>query len=99
MAVAEAVKTGKVVQVIGPVVDIEFAGGTLPAIYNAVRITGEGRRRHDRHRRRGRAAPRREPRAHGRDEADRRLAARHDRDRPGRADFDAGRPRTRSAAC
>src|SRR6187200_462627 len=40
MAVAEAVKIGKVVQVIGPVVDIEFPG-SLPAIYNAVRVTGE----------------------------------------------------------
>src|SRR6187402_697261 len=35
---ATAQKTGKVVQVIGPVVDVEFAGGELPAIYNAVRI-------------------------------------------------------------
>jgi F-type H+/Na+-transporting ATPase subunit beta len=35
-------KTGKVVQVIGPVVDIEFEGGHLPSIYNAVRITGQG---------------------------------------------------------
>ena len=33
---------GRVVQVIGPVVDIEFEGGHLPAIYNAVRIVGEG---------------------------------------------------------
>jgi len=41
MAVAEAVKIGKVVQIIGPVVDIEFAGGELPAIYNAVRVTGD----------------------------------------------------------
>jgi F-type H+-transporting ATPase subunit beta len=41
MTVAEAVKIGKVVQVIGPVVDIEFEGGYLPAIYNAVRVTGE----------------------------------------------------------
>ena len=41
MAVAEAVKVGKVVQVIGPVVDIEFAGGHLPAIYNAVQVTGQ----------------------------------------------------------
>jgi len=41
MAVAEAVKVGKVVQVIGPVVDIEFEGGALPAIYNAVRVVGE----------------------------------------------------------
>jgi len=34
MAVAEAtaLKVGKVVQIIGPVVDIEFAGGDLPAI-------------------------------------------------------------------
>jgi len=36
-------KVGKVVQVIGPVVDIEFAGGDLPAIYNAVRITASGK--------------------------------------------------------
>jgi F-type H+-transporting ATPase subunit beta len=41
MAVAEAVKVGKVVQIIGPVVDVEFADGHLPAIYNAVRITGK----------------------------------------------------------
>ena len=41
MAVAEAVKTGKVVQVIGPVLDVEFAGGHLPAIYNALRVTGQ----------------------------------------------------------
>jgi F-type H+-transporting ATPase subunit beta len=38
MAVATAQKLGKVVQIIGPVVDIEFEGGHLPAIYNAVRI-------------------------------------------------------------
>ena len=31
-------ETGKVVQIIGPVVDIEFEGGHLPAIYNALRI-------------------------------------------------------------
>jgi F-type H+-transporting ATPase subunit beta len=36
-----AQKIGKVVQVIGPVVDIEFAGGQLPDIYNAVRITSD----------------------------------------------------------
>ena len=40
MAVATATKLGKVVQVIGPVVDIEFEGGSLPPIYNAVRVTG-----------------------------------------------------------
>ena len=33
---------GKVVQIIGPVVDVQFAEENLPAIYNAVRITSEG---------------------------------------------------------
>ena len=33
---------GHVVQVIGPVVDVEFAEHHLPQIYNAVRITSEG---------------------------------------------------------
>jgi F-type H+-transporting ATPase subunit beta len=41
MTVAEATKVGKVVQIIGPVLDIEFAGGHLPDIYNAVRVTGK----------------------------------------------------------
>lgn len=30
--------TGKIVQIIGPVVDVEFPPGTLPAIYNALKI-------------------------------------------------------------
>jgi F-type H+/Na+-transporting ATPase subunit beta len=34
-----ATQTGKVVQVIGPVVDVEFEGGTLPEIYTALTIT------------------------------------------------------------
>ena len=34
---------GKVVQVIGPVVDVEFEAGHLPAIYNALRIKGEAK--------------------------------------------------------
>src|SRR6476659_8236123 len=38
---ATAQQTGKVVQVIGPVIDIEFPEG-LPAIYNAVRIVSDG---------------------------------------------------------
>src|SRR3954453_4476812 len=38
MAVAAAQKVGKVVQVFGPVVDVEFEGGHLPEIYNAVHI-------------------------------------------------------------
>ncbi len=33
---------GHVVQVIGPVLDIQFEAGHLPAIYNAVRITSDG---------------------------------------------------------
>ncbi len=40
-AVATEQKVGRVITVIGPVVDIEFEGGHLPAIYNAVKITGE----------------------------------------------------------
>ena len=34
-------RTGRVVQVIGPVIDIEFPAG-LPEIYNAVRIVSDG---------------------------------------------------------
>ncbi len=33
---------GRVVSVIGPVVDIEFEGGHLPSIYNAVRLVSDG---------------------------------------------------------
>ena len=34
--------TGRVVQIIGPVVDVEFEEGHLPAIYNAIHITDPG---------------------------------------------------------
>src|SRR5438034_6305347 len=34
---------GRVVQVIGPVLDIEFADGALPPIYNAVSVVDEGK--------------------------------------------------------
>src|SRR6266699_3236032 len=37
-----SMNVGKVVQIIGPVVDVQFADENLPAIYNAVRITSEG---------------------------------------------------------
>jgi F-type H+-transporting ATPase subunit beta len=38
-----ALATGRVIQITGPVVDIEFPAGQLPAIYNAVEIDrGEG---------------------------------------------------------
>jgi len=33
--------TGKVVQIIGPVVDVEFERGKLPFIYNAVKVRGQ----------------------------------------------------------
>jgi F-type H+/Na+-transporting ATPase subunit beta len=34
-------KVGRIVQVIGPVVDVEFEAGQLPEIYNALRIASE----------------------------------------------------------
>src|SRR6266487_1278105 len=43
MPVATEQKVGKVVQIIGPVVDIEFEEGHLPEIYNAVRIKSAGK--------------------------------------------------------
>ena len=43
MATATATKqqVGRIVQIIGPVVDVEFEAGHLPAIYNALRIHTE----------------------------------------------------------
>jgi len=38
MATAAPTATGRVIQITGPVVDIEFPAGRLPAIYNAVEI-------------------------------------------------------------
>lgn len=38
---AERTNVGYITQVIGPVVDIEFPNGKLPAIYNALRIQGK----------------------------------------------------------
>src|SRR5690349_21199850 len=35
----ETQKQGKIVQVIGPVVDVEFGAGALPEIYTALKIT------------------------------------------------------------
>jgi F-type H+/Na+-transporting ATPase subunit beta len=40
-AAATAQKVGKIVQIIGPVVDVEFEGGGLPEIFNAVRIVSD----------------------------------------------------------
>ncbi|MFW6386354.1 MAG: F0F1 ATP synthase subunit beta [Bacillota bacterium] len=39
---SEEKNVGRVLQVIGPVVDVEFPEGNLPEILNAVKITGEG---------------------------------------------------------
>jgi F-type H+-transporting ATPase subunit beta len=38
-ATATAQRVGKIVQIIGPVLDVEFEAGHLPEIYNALRIT------------------------------------------------------------
>src|SRR5438128_5002423 len=35
-------QAGRVVQIIGPVVDVEFTEGYLPPIYEALRITSDG---------------------------------------------------------
>jgi F-type H+-transporting ATPase subunit beta len=42
MTTAAPAATGRVIQITGPVVDIEFPAGQLPAIYNAVEIQREG---------------------------------------------------------
>ena len=38
MATAAKTSTGRVIQITGAVVDIEFPAGKLPAIYNAVEV-------------------------------------------------------------
>src|SRR6185369_3735853 len=42
MAIATPTTNGRVVQITGPVVDIEFPAGHLPSIYNAVEILRPG---------------------------------------------------------
>src|SRR3954469_16904815 len=42
MANQESGQIGRVVQIIGPVVDVEFSNNYLPPIYQALRITSEG---------------------------------------------------------
>ncbi len=41
-ATKENTKTGKITQIVGVVVDVEFASGNLPAIYNALTLQHEG---------------------------------------------------------
>src|SRR4249919_1584474 len=42
MTTAAPAAIGRVIQITGPVVDIEFPAGQLPSIYNAVQIQREG---------------------------------------------------------
>ena len=74
---ADRMNKGRVVQVIGPVIDVEFAD-ELPAIYNALKITMDARRRAagsaDR---RGAAAHRQQRGARHRHGHHRRSCARH----------------------
>src|SRR3990170_5659453 len=44
MATATVTKqqVGKIVQIIGPVIDVEFEAGHLPEIYNALRVVSDG---------------------------------------------------------
>jgi len=42
MATAAPSATGRVIQITGPVVDIEFPAGQLPSIFNAVELEREG---------------------------------------------------------
>src|SRR6202795_4642400 len=37
-----AKQTGKIVQIIGPVIDVEFEAGQLPEIYNALHVVADG---------------------------------------------------------
>src|SRR5256714_13911511 len=41
-AVTNGQTSGRVVQIIGPVVDVEFQAGHLPPIYQALRVVSEG---------------------------------------------------------
>jgi len=41
VATTEKTNTGVITQIIGPVVDVEFPGGKMPRIYNALRIEGK----------------------------------------------------------
>src|SRR3990170_8493307 len=42
MADINGQQTGRIVQIIGPVVDVEFSDNYLPPIYQALRISSEG---------------------------------------------------------
>ena len=42
MSTQKAGENGRIVQVMGPVVDVEFPPGSLPEIYTALRVTNPG---------------------------------------------------------
>ena len=42
-ATAEKTMTGTITQIVGVVVDVEFSGGNLPAIYNALTLEHDGK--------------------------------------------------------
>ena len=42
MSDPNGVHVGRVIQVIGPVIDVSFDGGYLPPVYNALRVTSDG---------------------------------------------------------
>ena len=92
---------GRVVQIIGPVVDVEFDDGRARRSTTRVRIQddGAGGGRADRRDRRGGAAPGREPRALRRHAAHRRHGARHEGRRHRRPHHGAGRARAPWAGC
>ncbi len=78
---------GKVIQVSGPAVDVQFEEATMPPIYQALRVTE--RRLHSSHAHqrhpRGAAAPGRGPRAHRGHGSHRRHGPRHEGHRSRRA--------------
>ena len=92
---------GKIVQVIGPVIDVEFEAGHLPEIYNALHVVSDGKNgtavldvicEVEQHlgENRVRAVAMKPT-----DGMQRGMKV----DRPRRADFGAGRSARRSAAC
>jgi F-type H+/Na+-transporting ATPase subunit beta len=38
---AATTKVGRITQIIGPVIDVEFTGGSMPQIYNALKVEGK----------------------------------------------------------
>ena len=87
---------GRVVRVIGPVVDVEFPPAELPEINTALQVDVDARRADHHDHVRGRPAHRRQPGAHDRPEAHRRPGARHPGAQHRRADQRArGRGRAR----